>query len=148
MKGLFTTEEEAEDAALTGVYFDTWDTFVASFANLCLQTFVEEEFDQRWTEMKKRIAEECAEYMQNIWFDNDKDKFCAPWLTHVFNFGQLTPSRVEGAHAAFKTKWVPRKKSCSWSTSRPRMVRANNSTIAEKRARMICKQHNAPSSEL
>ena len=73
-----------------------------SFASLWLRTFTEEEFDQRWTEMKKRIAEECAEYVQNIWFDNYKDKFCAPWLTHVFHFGQLTTSRVEGAHAALK----------------------------------------------
>ena len=101
-KGTFTTEEEAEDAALTGVDLDTWDMFVAILANLCLRTFREEEFDQRWTEMKKSIAEECAEYVQNIWFDNDKEIFCTPWLTHVFHFGQRTTSRVEEAHAAIK----------------------------------------------
>ena len=75
---------------------------MASFANLSLRTFTEEEFDQRWTKKIKRIAEECAEYVQNIWFDNDKEIFCTPWLTHVFHFGQRTTSRVEEAHAAIK----------------------------------------------
>ena len=89
-EGTSTTEEEAEDAALTLLDLNMWETFVAIFAYLCLRTFTEEEFDQRCTEMKKPIAEECVEYVQNIWFDNDKDKFCAPWLNYAFHFGQLT----------------------------------------------------------
>ena len=52
--------------------------------------------------MKRHIPRVCHEYIEQRWGIPYKDKFRTAWLVRVEHFGQISSSKVECAHAAFK----------------------------------------------
>ncbi|KAI9905882.1 hypothetical protein PsorP6_014050 [Peronosclerospora sorghi] len=81
----------------------TWDQFEKRIFKLFLESATEEAFMQDWADIRSRINEEAADYIQCNWIEVHKERFCEPWLRDV-HMGHRHTSRVESGHRSVKSR--------------------------------------------
>ena len=77
-------------------------TFLKEWSNIVLNTKTKELFIEGWNVMKGHIPTVRAEYIHNRWLDPHKEKFVGAYITHIRHYGQISFSKGESAHSAFK----------------------------------------------